>query len=77
MVRARRPDSSLRPGRVMIVDDVGMAVSHGSMSMRMAMRLRAFPSLVLVLVMLVMCVQMLMLQRHVFVLKHLGIGRGP
>jgi hypothetical protein len=56
-----RPDSDLRPIRVVVVDDIRMAVSQGSMPMRMPVRLGALPPLVFVLVMLVMCVQMLML----------------
>jgi hypothetical protein len=45
--------------------------------MRVAVRLRALPALVLVLVMLVMCVQMLVLQGRVLLLKDRGIGRRP
>ena len=77
MPRLHRPDLSLRPGGVMIVDDVGMAVSQGSMPMRMAVRLGAFPTLMLMRVMLVMCVQMLMLQRLVVVFEQFGVGRAP
>ena len=77
MLRVHRPASDLRPIRVMVVDDVRMAMPNRPVPMRVAVRLRAFPALVLVLVMLVMCVQMLVLQGPVLVLEDRGIGGRP
>ena len=76
-LRVHRPDSDLRPIRLVVVDDIRMAVSQGSMPMRVAVRLRAFPTLVWMLVMLVMCVQVLVLRGPVLVLEDSGIGGRP
>ena len=72
MPRLHRPDLSLRPGWVMIIDNLGMAVSEG-----MAVRFRRFAALVLVLPTVVKCVQMFVPQRPVLVRKQLRIDKRP
>ena len=59
------------------VDNIGMAVSQGSMPVRMTVRLQSLPALMYMPMVLVGNMQVPVLHRRVHVLRLAGITRRP